>query len=198
MSAFNNPAMTALGRQIGPELTMAEVLICPQETGFELRHLKNAAAPATELNTLAVADLRKLAQSTEQCAYRPLHAAPDLRQGWRCYAASEGELEQALNHLYPGAVADWFAAQTSNPPITHYREFTARQTGMYRRTAQLSDEQAARVIRACCHPKACLKRRLWTVAGLKPDSAAEKSLIPCLEPCAVLLDQARKVGDPQP
>lgn len=174
---------------------MAEVWIRPQETGFELRHVNNAAAPATELKLLSVPDLRKLAQYTEHCAFRPLHAAPDLRQGWCCQASSVEELEQALNHLYPGAVPDWFAAQSANPPITHYRDFTARQTGMYRRTAQLSDAQAACVIRICCQSGACLKRRLWTVAGLEPDSASSKSMIPCLEPCAVLLDQARKGGD---
>jgi hypothetical protein len=31
------------------------------------------------------------------------------------------------------------------------------------------------------------------VEGLRPDGAAEKSLIPCLEPCAVLLEFARAV-----
>jgi hypothetical protein len=37
-----------------------------------------------------------------------------------------------------------------------------------------------------------LKRRLWTVNGLASDAAEEKSLIPCLEPCALLLELARK------
>jgi hypothetical protein len=36
-----------------------------------------------------------------------------------------------------------------------------------------------------------LKQRLWTVEGLPPDAATEKSLLPCLEPCAVLLEFAR-------
>jgi hypothetical protein len=33
---------------------------------------------------------------------------------------------------------------------------------------------------------------LWTTGGLEPDAAEEKSLIPCLEPCALLLEFARK------
>jgi hypothetical protein len=38
-----------------------------------------------------------------------------------------------------------------------------------------------------------LKRRLWTLNGLTSDGVEEKTLIPCLEPCAVLLEFARKV-----
>ena len=63
---------------------------------------------------------------------------------------------------------------------------------MYRVTTMLSDAQAAQVTRACCHPGFCLKQRLWTVNGLAQDGVEEKSLIPCLEPCAVLLEFARK------
>jgi hypothetical protein len=63
---------------------------------------------------------------------------------------------------------------------------------MYRATQLLDDAQAARVAAACCHRDFCLKRRLWTVGALPADAAADKSLIPCLEPCAVLLEFARK------
>jgi hypothetical protein len=35
---------------------------------------------------------------------------------------------------------------------------------------------------------------LWTVGGLSPDAPAEKSIIPCLEPCALLLEFARKAA----
>ena len=107
-------------------------------------------------------------------------------------AANDMELETALGQIYPGAVADWYAAQSAQPLITHYRDFAKRQSGMYRITNLLSDPQAAGVVRACCHPQFCLKQRLWTVAGLAPDSASEKSLIPCLEPCAMFLEFARK------
>jgi hypothetical protein len=76
--------------------------------------------------------------------------------------------------------------------LTNYREFTNRQSGMYRITTMLDDVQAAQVIRACCDKKFCLKQRLWTVENLPGDAAAAKSLISCLEPCAILLEFARK------
>jgi hypothetical protein len=90
-------------------------------------------------------------------------------------------------------VPDWFGVQ-NNAKTTDYREFTNRQSGMYRITQLLTDEQAANVTRAACHARFCLKHRIWTVPGLGTDNVATKSEIPCLEPCAVLLELARKAA----
>jgi hypothetical protein len=125
-------------------------------------------------------------------AFRPLKTSPNLQTGWRFLAREEAQLEFALNTLYPGAMANWFATKFSESAPTNYREFTNRQTGMYRITAMLTDAQVAPMVRACCNKNFCLKQRLWTVDGLETDSVTEKSLIPCLEPCAILLEFARK------
>jgi hypothetical protein len=138
-------------------------------------------------------EIRALAQYTGQGAFRPLKSAPNLKPGWRAVFSDENALGLALNQWYPGAVADWYAANSPAPPITSYREFTGRQTGMYRITTMLEDAMAGAVIRACCHADFCLKRRLWSVEGLPPDATSAKSLIPCLEPCAILLEFARKI-----
>ncbi len=194
MTAVVHPALRWFVARIGDGLTLAQVFIRPAGRGYELRHELDRSCAPEALRPVALADLRSLAQSTAQGDFRPLKSAPDLPSGWRGLVASDLELEHALDQLYPGAIADWFAAQTQPVPMTNYREFTSRQTGMYRVTTLLNDEQAAQVIRACCQPRFCLKRRSWTVAGLEPDPAAEKSLIPCLEPCALLLEFARKAA----
>jgi hypothetical protein len=191
VTTVRNPALERFLAQIGKELVLAQVLIGRLERGFELRHVEDRARPAETLRAVPLDDLRSLAQFTAAGAFRPLKAAPNLQRGWRTVVTTDEQLETALHHLYPGAIADWFAAQAASPPVTSYREFTNRQTGMYRITQMLSDAQASAVIRACCHKDFCLKRRLWTVAGLAPDEAGPKSLIPCLEPCAVLLEFAR-------
>jgi len=188
-----NPAVAAFVSKIENEFVFAQIFIRRVENKFELRHVENKNDLATSLRLLELNQLRQLAQFTASGAFRPLKSAPSLQTGWRINLANETELDFALNQLYPGAVADWFAAQKENPPLTNYREFTARQTGMYRITTKLDDAPAAPMIRACCHKSFCLKRRWWTVENLAPDSAAEKSLIPCLEPCAILLEFARKV-----
>jgi hypothetical protein len=193
MTAFGNPALAAFSAQIGDELVIAQVVIRHIGSGYELRHVDDRLTDPSKLTTVRLDQMRRLAQLTADGAFRPLKAAPSLRAGWRVALQNEPELEFAIQQLYPGALADWWAARAATPPVTHYREFTNRQTGMYRITTKLTDAQAARVIQAGCHRSCCLKRRLWTVAGLDPDEPAVKSIIPCLEPCAILLELARKV-----
>jgi hypothetical protein len=213
-----HPAITAFAEQIEREIVLAQVLIQRKGKRFLLRHVEDCSSrrpeahsnrhekkseppdvgcyevsAITSLRPVALDQLRKLAQFTADGAFRPLKSAPNLQRGWRCEIASIDDLDFALNQLYPGAVADWFAAQSETAPVTHYREFTARQSGMYRITTFLTDAQATPMIRACCHQDFCLKRRLWTVSALPPDGTVGKSLIPCLEPCAILLEFARRV-----
>jgi len=192
VTATPNPALRQFAAQLGDAFVLAQVLVRRQDEGFELRHVDDQSVDARQLRELAPEALRTLAQFTADSAFRPLKSAPNLASGWRTVAADVEQLGVALDRLYPGAIADWFAARGPAPPVTHYREFTARQTGMYRITTMLDDSQAGRVASACCDARFCLKRRLWTVPGLETDEAGAKSVIPCLEPCAVLLEFARK------
>jgi len=194
MATVENPALAAFLAGLTAPITVAQVIVRRVAEGFELRHVGDADAEAAALREIPVPELRTLAQFTAEGAFRPLKSAPNLVRGWRAVARSETELEAALGQLYPGALGDWFAARSPSPPVTDYRAFTGRQSGMYRVTQQLDDVQAADVIRACCHRRFCLKRRLWSVAGLATDAAADKSVIPCLEPCALLLELARRAA----
>ncbi len=175
-------------------MVFAQVLIRRQTTQFELRHHDDKNSPAEKLRLISLEKIRELAQHTFSGAFRPLKSAPNLSGGWRLLLTDSASLEFALNQLYPGALADWWAAKSVPPPLTNYRPFTNRQTGMYRITQLLDDDSATAMIRACCHKKFCLKQRLWTVGELAGDPIAEKSLIPCLEPCAILLEFARKTA----
>ena len=190
---LRNPALDAFVQQLSEELCFAQVLIRREGAGFELRHIADRNSATDELKAVSASALRELAQFAVSGQFRPLKSAPNLRAGWRAPLANEQELEGALNALYPGGIADWYAVQQQTlPPTTNYREFTSRQTGMYRITTMLTDAQAADMIRAGCHRRFCLKQRLWAVPGLGPDSQEEKSRLPCLEPCPVLLEFARK------
>ena len=160
-----NPDIAALAAGIQTELVFGQVLIRRDRDGFELRHVADRSSPAGGLRLLADGEIRPLAQFSSSGAFRPLKSAPNLPAGWRVAARDERALGTALHHLYPGAVADWFAAQSAPPPVTSYRQFTARQTGMYRLTTHLDDATAGAMTRACCHPDFCLKRRLWTVGA---------------------------------
>jgi hypothetical protein len=191
VSHIENPALKAFAAQIGHELALAQVLIRRCTPGYELLHLDDASTPPQSLRLIEIPAARALAQATATGEFRPLKSAPTLQRGWRIAAKNDTDLEAALSHLYPGAIADWYAAQSAQPPVTNYRDYTNRQSGMYRITTMLSDLAAAQVIQMICAPANCLKRRLWSVTGLAPDAPAQKSLIPCLEPCAILMESAR-------
>jgi hypothetical protein len=173
------------------EVRIAEVMVKRTAGGFELRHVRDERTPVGELKAARPSDARKIANFTATGEYRPLKATGDLPAGWMVRANSAEELEEALNHFYPNALADRFALNQTPPAITGYREFTARQTGMYRITTFLSDADLARVIENLCSAK-CLKQRLWTSGKIPTDAPEKKSAIPCLEPCALLLEAARK------
>ena len=176
----------------GGTFIFGQLLIREAGHGFSLcHHLDAGLAPLADIPRESV---REWVQFSEGGAFRPLKSAPNLRRGWKVELRDATELEQILNQIYPGSVADFFWAQQDPVPITDYRNFTARQTGMYRITAALEDGPAKLMVRACCHPRQCLKQRLWTVANLEGDSPQSKSLIPCLEPCAILLEFARKTA----
>ncbi len=191
---FENPAYAAFAAALPADSIFGQVRIRREAAGFTLRHRADTEAPEEKLTLLADEALRAMTQFDARHRFRPLKSSPDLCQGWRAVAPHAQALGAALDLLYPGAVADWFACRNQPPPVTDYRAFTGRQTGMYRITTFLDDPTAAAIARACCHKDFCLKRRLWTVGALPADAAEEKSLIPCLEPCAVLLEFARKIA----
>ncbi len=176
------------------EIVFGQALVRRLESGFELRHIYDRAAAPETLVTHNGTELRNWAQTAAGGAFRPLKSAPNLRAGWCARAQDSAALDLLLHYLYPGALADWYAAQLPHPPVTSYRQFTARQTGMYRITTMLPDAIAGAAILACCHADFCLKRRLWSVEGLEPDQSGAKSIIPCLEPCPLMLEFARKAA----
>lgn len=192
MATIENPALTAFLAALPERLTFAQVLISRRGDVFELRQCRDAEMHDSALELVEIESLRSLASHTASGAFRPLKSAPNLRTGWRALAGEAGELETALSHLYPGALADWYAARQSPLPVTHYRDYVNRQTGMYRITQMLSDTQVRDVALAACHRDSCLKQRLWGGPELPADSLVEKSLIPCLELCPMLLEFARK------
>jgi hypothetical protein len=124
-----NPALRAFLDSIDEEVTFGQARIRRIPNGFELRHVNDTWAGVRPMKPT---ELRATAQFTASGAFRPLKSAPTLRQGWRVLLPNEEALGRALDDLYPGAVADWFAAQAKPPPVTSYRAFTERQTGMYR------------------------------------------------------------------
>ncbi len=155
--------------------------------------------------------------------YRPLKTAPNLRHGWRLKLANIRALRVALDLFYPGRLAMFFAFERKELTTTPLRATLARQSGMYRVAAKISEAQADSLTGRFCRSQGgdpgCLRTILWkrdasgTAAStqlppekfnpshdqmLSPGSrikAPTKNCIPllCQEPCNLLVAEARKV-----
>lgn len=177
---------------VGSGRTFCEVWIEPRESGYELRHAADVPAESGTPVALDVSGLRAWALVDAAGAFRPLKAAPTLRKGWVCRADSLEKLWEALEALYPGAIGDWYAVETLGERGQGLRAYLERQTGIYRTAKLLDDTALGEWVQSCCEARVCLKRRVWAAGALGADAPEAKSDIPCVEPCAVLLEGARR------
>ncbi len=188
-----SPAIEAFVRWVDGGRDFAQIRVAASGGGHELRHVADAGLAPAELREIGLEGLRGVARHAANGAFRPLKGAPNLAGGWRFRAATADDLELALGHLYPGGLADWFAVEQGMARPMAFRDFAARQTGIYAAVGKLDDATVGDVVRAGCDGRYCLKRRLWAAAGLAEDGV-DKGALPCLEPCAVLLEFARRAS----
>ena len=184
------------GQQVG------QVLIEHVEDHWELRHVDDAGR-----NDLTASDdahaARTLANLDENGAYRPLKTAPTLRRGWKLVAHSAAELRSAIEGFYPAMLGIWLAGKEHRLAPVPLRETLGRQTGMYRVTQKITDEQAQQTIAQTCNAGSCLKTILWSIDAAHPVTSlpgekfrpARGVTLPllCQEPCNILVAAARKV-----
>lgn len=145
-------------------------------------------------------------------AYRPLKTAPNLRHGWSLILADAGAVRVALDLFYPGRLPAYVAWRRGVLKTTPLRSTLARQTGIYRVAANITDDQADDLVGDFCRSDGgCLRTIQWTrdaagtaASSLLPpqkfDPAHDQTgrgepVIPmfCQEPCNLLVAAARKV-----
>jgi hypothetical protein len=192
--ADRSPALQAFLAVLGEGRDFGQVRVAPSGCGWELRHVADGLAPESTLRQIAVEELRKLAQNTGAGAFRPLKGAPTLVSGWRVVASDAAALERSLEQLYPGSLADWAWVRAGNRLETTWESQVGRQTGIFRGLKKLAPEVVGDVVRAGCAAEFCGKRRRWTTSVLGEDPEGSKTDLPCLEPCAVLMELGRRAG----
>jgi sirohydrochlorin cobaltochelatase len=199
-AAFEN-WLGAGGRRIG------EVVIISRDDGsFLLRHEADAASVDLARHTGPEA-ARELARYDGAGKFRPLKTAPTLRRGWEIAVPDAASLRQALDFLYPAAVANWwrwFEGEASAPTL---RETLGRQTGIYRVTALIRDEETVELVGGLCG-KQCLRHVMWSLDGTAPwpNLTAGKQSAPrdrpeaglpipllCFDTCPLLVGAARSI-----
>lgn len=184
--------------------------------GHELRHRDDAGLSDEALATHTdPEEAATLVLYDDTGAYRPLKTAPNLRRGWRLVVPDAEGLRLALELFYPARMGAWRAFQAGRLDATPLRETLGRQTGMYRVTGKITDDQAdAMVGRFCRSDGGCLRTILWRrdATGTAPsmrlptqkyDPAYDQTMgepagpdfVPllCQEACNLLVAEARAV-----
>src|SRR2546423_2730820 len=196
---------------------LAEILIQrTTEGGFVLCHRDDDRLD--QLRTFRSAeDAIEIAKYDDAGNYRPLKTAPNLRHGWRLKLDTLEELKPALDYFYPGRLAVFAAWEKQQVQTTSLRDTLARQSGMYRVAARISDSQIDKVVADFCRSDGgCLRTILWkrddtgaiastklpeqkfdpacdqSPAGRRSRTAATVPLL-CQEACNLLIAECRKV-----
>jgi sirohydrochlorin cobaltochelatase len=153
-------------------------------------------------------DARQIAKYDSSGTYRPLKGAPNLARGWLIELTTVEELKRALDYFYPGAIGTHLAQQAGTAHPVSLRQTLNRQTGMYRVTRKLTDDQAQNLVREACRSDSrCLRTILWGIEenqlpAFLPDSKSDpafdqtgqnRAALPylCLEACNLLVAAAR-------
>jgi len=141
-------------------------------------------------------DAASIALHEDAGAYRPLKTAPNLKHGWGLRLASLADLHLALDLLYPASLANWRALLRNEPIATPLRVTVNRQTGMYRVTGLITDEEAQGIVDTLCSP-GCLRCIQWPIPSdavppLVPIKEKEIPLL-CIDACSLLIAEARRV-----
>jgi len=188
----------------GGDRRVGELVIRRGADGWEVRHERDAAAEAAVLTTYGEPEAaREIAKYDESGGYRPLKGAPTLIRGWRLVVPGVDGLRAALDFFYPAAVGNWVAFTAGRVMPVPMKATLARQTGMYRITGLLDDDDCRAVVATTCDfATACRRRIAWSIApGIPLDHmppektntspAPDELPILCLEACNFLVAAAR-------
>ncbi len=191
-------------RLVSDCLLIGEIVVGP---GLTIRHREEGRNEGLTVYTNAN-DALEIAKYDSAGAYRPLKTAPNLVRGWKLRLETVEELKLALDFFYPAAIGTWLAAERGELEAVPLRETLGRQTGMYRVTRLMNDEQADELNRtACDRATGCLRRNLWPLdvgrdAPLTESLAAVRASVAgttevpilCAEACNLLVAAARPLG----
>ncbi len=194
----------------GVGFTIGQVIASPRPGGgWRLRHVADKDEPGKLEPFTGPEAARDIATLDQSGAFRPLKTAPNLRRGWDLDLADEAALRAALDFLYPAALGFLSHQHSGTLHPVHLRETLGRQTGMYRFTNTIRDEQAQQVVSEVCDRQKCLRCITWQLderqplTGLSPDKLgaataeeAGEEPVPllCVEACTHVVSAARVVA----
>ena len=179
--------------QTSPPWRIGEVIIRPtHEESFHLFHASDLEKDPACLRILSsLEDVRELIRLDPAGNFRPLRAAPNLRQGWLLHAPDLSSLQLALEYLYPAELANWTLWRHGTLVPAPWRETAERQTGRFRIVREIDDAALLQLTAGLCQT-GCMKRRLWRPADQGINTGFPEIPLICPEACNYFVGQARE------
>jgi sirohydrochlorin cobaltochelatase len=145
----------------GGSCYVGQIAIWASEGGFVLSHRDDKERK--DLDVIEdVEYAAQIAKFDDRGNYRPLKTAPNLPHGWRLKVPTFDGVMRALDYFYPGRLAVFAVWKAEQLRVSTLRETLARQSGMYRVAAKISDEQINRIVGGFCRSDGgCLRTILW-------------------------------------
>jgi sirohydrochlorin cobaltochelatase len=185
-----------------------ELEFAESSNGYLLYHWADRDALSEAQVYHSINDARQIAKYDSSGAYRPLKGAPNLPRGWFIELTNIDDLKKALDYFYPGAIRTWLTYQSGSALPVCLRKTLNRQTGMYRVTRKLTDNQAQDLVKETCRSdNRCLRTILWGIEDNRPpdflpssktdpifdQTGWKRAALPylCLEACNLLVAAAR-------
>jgi sirohydrochlorin cobaltochelatase len=187
---------------------LGELEFTVSSSGYRLYHSADRNSLSEAQVYHSAEDARQIARYDASGAYRALKGAPNLPRRWILELADINDLKRAVDYFYPGAIATWLAYREGKVQPVCLRQTLNRQTGMYRVTRKLTDDQAQSLVRETCSSNGrCLRTILWGIElehppDFLPSSKSDPTIdqtgqsraaLPflCLEACNLLVAAAR-------
>jgi sirohydrochlorin cobaltochelatase len=187
---------------------LGELEFAKSADGYRLYHWADRDSLTAARVYRSIEDARQIAKYDSSGAYRPLKGAPNLPRGWLIQLANIDGLKRALDFFYPGAIGTWLAHRTGKADPVCLRQTLNRQTGMYRKTRKLTEDQAQNLVKEACRSDSrCLRTILWGIEENRPpdflpasksnpsvdQTGQNRKALPylCLEACNLLVATAR-------
>lgn len=189
--------------------TLGQLSLRRIDSQFSLQHIEDV--DGGELQSFHKAeDAREIAKYDAEGNFRPLKSAPTLKRGWKLTLGSSTELLRALDYFYPAAVANWVHYNIGHPEPSSFilplRETLNRQTGMYRITSRIRDDEAQILVQNVCSEGKCLRTISWPIAvdvpietlpiqkiSISKDSPGNEIPVLCCQVCPILIGAAREM-----
>ena len=136
--------------------------------------------------------VRELVSQDSAGRYRPLAGALSLPPRWRVQCQTRSELVTIVDAVYPLAPAHIEQWREGSLRIVSLADVLSRQTARYAVSNDLRPAGRTAAAESLCGR--CVKQPVWSHPSDAPPADAPVQVIPCPEPCSVLVSLCREAA----